>query len=50
MFLGGRQKVRSQKILASQQQAYSNSLKNLRLAKVVFFMALGHLIYIFLKK
>ena len=49
MFLGRRQKVRSQKVLASQQLAYSNSLKNLRLARIVFFMALIHLIYIILK-
>jgi hypothetical protein len=49
MFFGVRQKVRSQKVLSSQQRAYSNSLKNLKLARIIFFMALIHLIYIFLK-
>jgi hypothetical protein len=49
MFFGRRQKVRSQKVLAAQKQAYDNSLKNLRLARIIFFMALGHLIYTLLK-
>jgi hypothetical protein len=49
MFFGRRQKVRSEKVLAAQKKAYANSLKNLRLAKIIFFMALGHLIYTFLK-
>jgi len=46
-FSGRRQKIRAKIVLAAQQQAYSNSLRNLRIAQLSFFIALIH---IFLKK
>lgn len=45
IFPNRRQKIRSQKVLAAQQKAYSNSIRNLRLAQFIFFLELLHVFF-----